>query len=43
MNAKEDSGERIRFGIVGAGRIAESYVAAFESAKNARLTAIAEF
>jgi predicted dehydrogenase len=42
MNAKEDSGERIRFGIVGAGRIAESYVAAFESAKNARLTAIAD-
>jgi predicted dehydrogenase len=42
MNNKPDFGDRIRFGIVGAGRIAESYLAAFECAKNARLTAIAD-
>ena len=42
MNTKPDFGDRIRFGIVGAGRIAESYLAAFECAKNARLTAIAD-
>ena len=42
MNLSKDRGEKIRFGIVGAGRIAESYLAAFESVKNARLTAIAD-
>ena len=42
INVKKDRGARIRFGIVGAGRIAESYLSAFESAANARLTAIAD-
>jgi predicted dehydrogenase len=42
MYKQQDFGDRVRFGIVGAGRIAESYVAAFESAKNARLTAVAD-
>ncbi len=32
----------MRFGIVGAGRIAESYLAAFKATKNATLTAIAD-
>jgi predicted dehydrogenase len=42
MNISRHPGEQIRFGIVGAGRIAESYLAAFQAAKNARLTAIAD-
>lgn len=39
---KQGRGEKIRFGIVGAGRIADSYVAAFEKTKNASLTAVAD-
>lgn len=42
MTIRQDFGDQIRFGIVGAGRIAESYLAAFASAKNARLAAIAD-
>jgi predicted dehydrogenase len=39
---KRDHGNQLRFGIVGAGRIAESYAWAFQSARNARLTCIAD-
>jgi predicted dehydrogenase len=42
MHIKEDRGKHLRFGIVGAGRIAEAYSAAFLTAKNAALTAIAD-
>jgi predicted dehydrogenase len=36
------SGEKMRFGIVGAGRIAESYLAAFKATSLATLTAVAD-
>ena len=42
MNLKLDRGDQLRFGIVGAGRIAESYAQAFRSARNARLVALAD-
>jgi predicted dehydrogenase len=42
MVKKHNRGERLRFGIVGAGRIAESYLAAFKTASNAILTAVAD-
>lgn len=42
FNVRHYRGEKLRFGLVGAGRIAESYVAAFGSAKNARLVAVAD-
>lgn len=42
MINNNNRGERLRFGIVGAGRIAESYVAAFKTARNAALTAVAD-
>jgi predicted dehydrogenase len=42
MNTIKDRGEVLRFGIVGAGRIAESYLQAFAAARNAKLVAIAD-
>ena len=42
MNWKYDRGAPLRFGIVGAGRIAESYAGAFQSARNAKLTCVAD-
>lgn len=42
MNNRLGRGEKIKFGIIGAGRIAESYLSAFQIAKNASLTAIAD-
>jgi predicted dehydrogenase len=42
MNWKLDRGNQLRFGIVGAGRIAESYAGAFQSARNAKLVAVAD-
>ena len=42
MNTKHVRGQKIRFGIVGAGGIADSYLAAFQTVKNASLTAIAD-
>jgi predicted dehydrogenase len=42
MSTTEFGRERIRFGIVGAGRIADSYLAAFQLTKGAILTAIAD-
>jgi predicted dehydrogenase len=42
MQMRTQSGESLRFGIVGAGRIAESYLAAFRSTHHACLTAVAD-
>jgi predicted dehydrogenase len=42
MNFKHDRGRELRFGLVGAGRIAESYASAFQAAENATLTCIAD-
>ena len=42
MSVKAFRGEQMRFGIVGAGRIAESYLAAFKTVNCATLTAIAD-
>jgi predicted dehydrogenase len=42
MNFKQNLGQTIRFGIVGAGRIAEAYATAFQTARNAKLTCIAD-
>jgi predicted dehydrogenase len=42
MNFKRNLGETIRFGIIGAGRIAEAYASAFQKTRNARLTCIAD-
>src|SRR5437773_12011003 len=42
MNFKLDRGRPLRFGLVGAGRIAESYAGAFQAAQNATLTCIAD-
>jgi predicted dehydrogenase len=42
MTLKRDRGAQIRFGLVGTGRIADSYAQAFQSARNARLTAVAD-
>jgi predicted dehydrogenase len=42
MKANYDRGEQLRFGIVGAGRIAESYAGAFQLARNAKLACIAD-
>ena len=42
MINKHNRGEQLRFGIVGAGRIAESYVAAFKTSRNAALAAVAD-
>jgi len=42
MSVSRDRGKQLRFGIVGAGRIAESYVQAFMSTRNAKLVGIAD-
>ena len=42
MAINRDRGAKLRFGLVGAGRIAESYVQAFEGATNAQLAGIAD-
>ena len=42
MNFTKNLGDTIRFGIVGAGRIAEAYAAAFQSTRNATLTCVAD-
>jgi predicted dehydrogenase len=42
MSIQEIREEKLRFGIVGAGRIADSYLAAFKSTAGAALTAVAD-
>jgi predicted dehydrogenase len=42
MHPMKDRGDQLRFGIIGAGRIAESYAQAFQSARNAKLVAVAD-
>lgn len=42
MNLSRDRGNQLRFGIVGAGRIAETYAQAFVSTSNAKLFAVAD-
>jgi predicted dehydrogenase len=42
MNHNRSRGASLRFGLVGAGRIAQSYVQAFQEAPNASLTGVAD-
>ncbi len=42
MQAIRDRGEKLRFGLVGAGRIAEAYCQAFQHVSNAQLAGIAD-
>jgi predicted dehydrogenase len=42
MSVRDDRGDQLRFGIVGAGRIAGSYAQAFQSTRNAKLIVVAD-